>query len=239
MNKLHLRFSGQGLCCYNQAQKKLLPNTHLTAIPAILVLSALFALAPVEGIASLSFGESSFNTFGQAESFTASQDISFSTVTLWMQGYNSAMTGEDTSATLSLSLMTDGVNDYPPGTTATDPQATKSTAFAPINNSAYAPYTFNLSGTLTANTTYWFFVYLMVPTGGFYDCNWVDGGSPNADITINGTTPFYTGSFVPFDPTSSPQGGPNFALDYHTPSETPAPVPEPSTDIAAVIVPPA
>ncbi len=163
------------------------------------------------------------NTFGQAVEFTPLQDVSFDSVTLWLNGFTGrGLDSGQIGVNLSLNLMTDA-SAYSPPILAGGPAAVMASADAPPNDGSDAAFSFDLSGSLQANTPYWLFAYLC-PTGAdpadAYNCYWDNAGTTAGDVDINGSAYFVDGSFGALQ-----SGAPAFALI--------SAVPEPSSPAIA------
>lgn len=175
-------------------------------------------------------GTEAANTFGWAVEFTPLQNISFDSVTLWVNGFTGK--GADSGqvgANLSLNLMEDASTiGYPlPG-----PTAIIATAYAPPNDGSDAAFAFNLSGSLGANTPYWLFLYLGLTgpnASDAYSCYWDSGGAPVGDVIVDGSDSFAVGSFEP------QSGSPAFALNSSSTGSVPA-VPESYTAIGTALL---
>jgi hypothetical protein len=150
------------------------------------------------------------NTFGQAVEFTPLQDVSFDSVTLWLNGFTGrGLYSGQIGVNLSLNLMTDG-SSYSPPLPPSGPAEVMATAYAPPNDGSDAAFTFDLSGSLQANTPYWLFAYLCttgVDPMDAYNCYWDNAGATAGDVDINGSAYFEDGSFGALQ-----SGAPAFAL---------------------------
>ncbi|MGA2245991.1 MAG: VPDSG-CTERM sorting domain-containing protein [Verrucomicrobiota bacterium] len=147
------------------------------------------------------------NTFGVAAEFTPQENVTFSSITLWVSAY----TGLDGSS-LQLSLMQDGSSI---GLPFPGPANTIGTGTAPANDGSDAAFAFSFAGQLQAHTPYWLFLYLQVPGGGFgtgygqFNCRWDQGGTPTGNVVINGSESYADG----FLPSSFQSEAPAFAIN--------------------------
>lgn len=174
-------------------------------VPAAARANLLVGNLPAGG-AGYAISTAAGNTFGRAVEFTPLQDGCFSSVTLWISGYNGLG-----GSTLSLALMDTSADGFPvsgPGQTIAD-------ASAAPNDGTDAAFTFNMAGQLNANTPYWLFLYLQVPGGGIgpnygnFNCYWDSGGTPTGDGVVNGSEAFVNG----FYPPSFQSGAPAFSIN--------------------------
>jgi len=162
------------------------------------------------GSGGYAIGTEAGNTFGVAVEFTPQENVTFSSVTLWISGY----TGLDGSS-LQLSLMGDGSSiGFPPG-----PASTIGTGTATANNGSDAAFAFSLAGELQARTAYWLFLYLEVPGGGSganygqFNCLWDQGGIPAGNVVIDGSEYFADGFLSSSFQTDAPAFGINSVPD--------------------------
>lgn len=176
---------------------------------------------------------------GGAVSFTPTQDINVSSVTLWLTGFSGAY-GTKVNAGIYLN-QNDPAGFLNGGSARSYPGAAYLTFTTPEHNDgSLAAFTYlnpvanpfnNPSGSmvLSANITYWLLVTPSGPMAGqpyFFGGDWVGGGTPAGDAVYNGavSADWYNGKY------DSSTVMPAFAINsVFSPNTQISPVPEPKT----------
>jgi len=177
--------------------------------------SVLFGNSPAGGTGFSVSAQSPPNATGGAVAFTPSEDMSFSSITVWLSGYN----GLDVFGNLNQSFYAGIWTDAAPAPGGVDqPQADiDPLSVPPPNDGSLAAFTFdNLSPStiLSANTEYWLVIY--ENTGGSIavGSTWVGGNVPVGNATYDGSdrfsfpAGFTSSSIIPaFEINAAPEPG--------------------------------
>lgn len=133
---------------------------------------------------------------GAAIGFTPTQNITVSSVTLWLAGYN----GEN-GETINVNIW----DSNPPGSTSENPGDATNFPWSPLlyltaaapNNGAPAQFTFDNSdpdsdsSVLLADTEYWLVVTAEGQPGCNTDSTWIGGGPLNGGAAYYGSESYY------------------------------------------------
>ncbi len=147
--------------------------------------------------------------------FTPQQNFSLSNITLGITGFTDS-TIPSNGGTLDLYLASD-VNNTNPGSPIHEPGPTIASATAPISYSTGPLYSFDLSASLQADTSYWLWIYLQSPDGNDYvsaSWNGIDAlqgiaEANSVDVVIDGSEygidSFDPNSYTPFTAAPEPE----------------------------------
>jgi hypothetical protein len=156
---------------------------------------------------AFSVGVAGDNTFGGAIGFTPLENLSVSSVTLWISGYNglssyyngpNGIVFTNQSYVVSISDSIYNIRGY------NQPGGLLTLLNVPApNDGSLAPFTFAVpSGSieLEANQEYWVFIYGITIPGSFLYYNnssWVGGGTPTGDAIYDGAESSFSSGFTP------------------------------------------
>jgi len=146
------------------------------------------------------------NTFGAAIGFTPLENLSVTSVTLWLSGYNGLSTYYSGPAGIVFTNQSYIIGISGNGTSSgfNHPGIELSPLNVPApNDGSLAPFTFTVpSGTLDleANQEYWVFIYgITMPESFLYynSSDWVGGGTPTGDAIYDGALSSFSADYTP------------------------------------------
>lgn len=179
---------------------------------------ALLAAQP-NGGSGFSISAGYYSTWGSV-GFTPSQNYNFTSVTLWLTGFDGS---DDSQPVLSL-----WSNNSFPGSTSQPGTKLLDFATPTPNDGSLSAFSFDasISYNLQANTTYWLVLSESGPHAYPFSgtCNWVGGATPSGNAVYNGSKILYNGSGFQSWPMT-----PAFSIGSANSLGQVNPVPEPST----------
>lgn len=163
------------------------------AVPA--TAQGVFGNAPTGGDA-FAFIANGGSGSGGAVSFTPTQNLTFASVTVWLDGYTGLDMYGNQNQSFSAGIYADSVRQTGPTTFVHEPGANLlMLATPPPNDGTPAAFNFvnpSAASVFQAGTTYWLFIYEL--TGGsvnYYNYpQWVCGGAPAGEANYNGSLSF-------------------------------------------------